>query len=605
MHSFSQTCDGNLGANIFENGDFGIGSSNISPDFQTIAPGYNFTFQAPPNDGEFTVTNGTFRWGSFAATNWIQFGDNSADSDGYMMVINASVEPGLFYDQTIDGLCENALYEFSADAINIVKAGIRDHILPNVTFQIDGIDRFSSGNIPQDEAWKNYSFTFTTAPSQTSVRLSLRNNAPGGFGNDLAIDNISFRACGPESLILPRETEQICENGNPIDLTATINGDQYPNLAIQWQQLNQTTNIWEDIPGANGLTITHTSLTGGSYFYRYLLANGSANLTNDKCRIISNIKEVFVQPKFWFIQDSLCEGTFVEFKGQQLTQSGIYTDSLTSSIGCDSVVTYDLTFVPDRGIAVDFSLENPACIESNDGAFNINQVQNGTGPFSIFLNDELIDNTLILNQLELGNYNIRILDRYGCEWSDEFNLLVPDPFRIDLGGDLTIEMGETVNLEPQTDEIIESCEWFPPGIQTGLINCNELNIQPFTNTQVGIHTTSPTGCMASDSINITVLEVRKVFIPSAFTPNNDGINDVFMIFASVPNVQSIKSFMVFDRWGGLIFKNENFQPNEITEGWDGLFQGKPIDPGVYTYAAEIVFIDEKVKIFSGGVLVGK
>lgn len=290
--------------------------------------------------------------------------------------------------------------------------------------------------------------------------------------------------------------------------------------------------------------------------------------------------------------------------GQQLTQSGIYVDSLTSSIGCDSVVTYDLTFVPDRGIAVDFSLENPACLESNDGAFTINQIQNGAAPFTFILNGNPVDNAQ-LNQLELGNYEIQLIDKFGCEWSDNFILSVPDPFRIDLGGDLTIELGETLTLTPQTDEIILSCQWLPAGIQTGLIDCDELTLQPFANTQVGYHAISPTGCEASDSINITVLDVRKVFIPSAFSPNNDGINDVFMIFGSVPNVQSIKTFMVFDRWGGLVFKNDDFQPNDISEGWDGSFQGQLIDNGVYTYVAEVTFIDGMTKVFSGDVLVSK
>jgi hypothetical protein len=54
------------------------------------------------------------------------------------------------------------------------------------------------------------------------VSLSLRNNAPGGIGNDLALDNITFRPCGPLAQILPEEIESICEDGMPIDLEATI-----------------------------------------------------------------------------------------------------------------------------------------------------------------------------------------------------------------------------------------------------------------------------------------------------------------------------------------------------------------------------------------------
>ena len=111
--------------------------------------------------------------------------------------------------------------------------------------------------------------------------LSLQNNAPGGIGNDLALDNITFRPCGPTAQILPEEVASICEDGNPITLSATITGEQYDNPTTQWQFSSDGEN-WEDIPGENGLTYTHTNLNSGFYYYRYYLANGLANLSNSK-----------------------------------------------------------------------------------------------------------------------------------------------------------------------------------------------------------------------------------------------------------------------------------------------------------------------------------
>jgi len=70
--------------------------------------------------------------------------------------------------------------------------------------------------------WNTYGFTFTTGPGVTEVSLSLVNNAPGGIGNDLILDNISFQACGPEALILPETVANICEDGDPITLDATV-----------------------------------------------------------------------------------------------------------------------------------------------------------------------------------------------------------------------------------------------------------------------------------------------------------------------------------------------------------------------------------------------
>ena len=323
---------------------------------------------------------------------------------------------------------------------------------------------------------------------------------------------------------------------------------------------------------------------------------------NTKCRVISNVKEVFVQPKFWFIQDSLCEGTLVEFGGQQLTQSGVFIDSLISTIGCDSVVTYDLTFVPDSGFNIDFSTENPSCDIASDGRFVINEIQNGDAPFTFVLNGDRITDLQILDQLTIGDYALDVYDRFLCDWSTNFSLRVVDPLQIDIGTDLVIELGDSVNLQVQTSQNLINCSWTPEEARVLAIGCEELTIQPFQNITIGFSTTTLAGCEAFDQVNITVLDARKVFIPSAFSPNNDGINDVFMIFGDIPNVQSVQSFSVFDRWGNMLFRNEDFQPNEITQGWDGTFRGKPIDVGVYAFVAEVIFIDGLVEVFSGDLL---
>ena len=276
-----QICDGNLGENIFTEGDFGEGTANtllMDPD---IAPGYTYTTAVPPPDGYYTITNNTAVWSGLYGT-WLQIRDNSDDPNGYMMVVNASFSPGLFYQQTIDGLCENTLYVFSADIINLIQQNVASHILPNVSFLLDGDEVYSTGSIPQTETWNTYGFTFTTGPGVTSLELSLRNNAPGGIGNDLALDNISFRACGPAALILPTDIANICEDGEPITITATIQGDQYANPTIQWQQSFDEGQTWVDIAGETDLDFMHTDLASGFYYYRYLLANSEDNLSNSK-----------------------------------------------------------------------------------------------------------------------------------------------------------------------------------------------------------------------------------------------------------------------------------------------------------------------------------
>ncbi|MEZ4956611.1 MAG: hypothetical protein R2825_23845 [Saprospiraceae bacterium] len=344
----AQICDGNLGENIFTEGDFGSGPANVLLPNPQIAPGYNYQTNPPPDDGYYTITNNTSQWGSFAS-NWADIADNSSDPNGYMMVVNASYTPGLFYEQEVEGLCENTLYVFSVDVYNLMLAnGIR----PNISFLLDGLVVYQTGDISNNQKWNTYGFTFTTSPGQTSITLALQNNAPGGIGNDLALDNITFRPCGPEALILPTDIANICEDGSPIQLEATVVGSQYNTPNFQWQQSFDEGMTWVDIAGETGMTYTHTDLSGG-FYYRYLLANDPSNLLNSKCRVVSNIKIVNVVPKFYTIVDTLCQGLAFSLGNNLYSNTGIYVDSLLIH-WFDSIVTLDLTIVPAGGFGSRF-----------------------------------------------------------------------------------------------------------------------------------------------------------------------------------------------------------------------------------------------------------
>jgi gliding motility-associated-like protein len=91
---------------------------------------------------------------------------------------------------------------------------------------------------------------------------------------------------------------------------------------------------------------------------------------------------------------------------------------------------------------------------------------------------------------------------------------------------------------------------------------------------------------------------QKVFIPNAFSPNGDGINDFFSIFAN-EDTKIIHQLNIYDRWGELIFIKKDFAPNQESLGWDGTFRGKKSMLGVYTYWAEVEFLDGKKKFFKG------
>lgn len=595
----AQLCDGNIGENIFIEGDFGSGTANVLLPDPQIAPGYGYQPAPPPVDGNYTITNNTSSWGSFAV-NWANIQDNSSDPNGYMMVVNASNSPGLFYEQLVEGLCENSLYLFTADVYNVL---LGNGIEPNISFLLDGVVEYQTGDIDNIQQWQTFGFTFTTAPGQTEVTLALRNNAPGGNGNDLAIDNINFRPCGPEALILPTEIANICEDGSPIDLEATINGNQYPTPVVQWQQSFDGGTTWQDIPGANGLTHPHTDLSGGMYYYRYLLANNPSNLLNSKCRVVSNIKIVNVVPKFYSIVDTLCEGLTFSLGNSSYGSTGIYVDSLLTSIGCDSIVTLDLTILPDPDMEIVFDLNNPSCSDMQDGSILIDTILNGSAPFSFSINGEPAIPPANLFNLGDEPYTYTVTDQFGCSVETTVALQSALAFSVDLGDDLFVQLGESIQINPILSEPAVSFSWQPAELVDCTPDCFSLEFAPTTSAVYTLTATSEVSCETSDSIFINVEKVRKVYFPNAFTPNNDGINDFFIVYGAQPNVQEVAQLVIFDRWGGVVFKQQNFAPNDFLHGWDGFAKGKIVDVGLYTYFAEVRFLDGAVVLYEGDVMV--
>ena len=340
----AQLCDGSLSQNILPNGDFGSGAPTVLPFDPMLAPGYTYDFSPPPNDGFYTVANNTSGFGSFATNNWIDIGDNSPDPDGYMMIVNAADEPGIFYEQSVV-VCENTTYQFSADIINMAEPG-SDNILPNVDFLIDGAVQFGSGDIPEDAEWRTYGFTFTTGVGASTVTLTLRNNAPGGNGNDLALDNISFRVCGPELQI--DATSTLCDNGTG-DLRVVLNGGSFDTPAFQWQISTDNGTTWTDIAGATTNPFDPTDPVDGAQ-YRVVVANAPGNLNSPSCRVISTATTVNITSTNEEVTETICAGSVFPFDGQLLTESGTYTAPTNDA--CNGFITVQLTVRPP-GIRVD------------------------------------------------------------------------------------------------------------------------------------------------------------------------------------------------------------------------------------------------------------
>ena len=95
-----------------------------------------------------------------------------------------------------------------------------------------------------------------------------------------------------------------------------------------------------------------------------------------------------------------------------------------------------------------------------------------------------------------------------------------------------------------------------------------------------------------------------VYIPNAFSPNDDGNNDYFTLYAT-DAIKSVKSMKIFDRYGEFIFSKQNFQANIDAQGWDGTFRGQTAANDVYAYLIEVEYADGKTERFVGDVTLVK
>jgi len=293
-------CTGSSGAPIFfEN--FGSGL-DYGPPLPAGVTNYTYVNSGFPQDGQYTLFHRTNLIPN--SNNWMFSLDHTPDNqpdgfNGKCLIVNASTTPGIFYTRTVTGLCSNTTFEFSAWVLNILNA-TTGGLTINVTFEIwDATDTQllktgSTGNIPNtfSPVWNQYGMVFTMPAGQTSVILKMRNNGVGGNGNDLAIDDIMFSACGEFSSITIAGTSQnnisFCpnESNSPVNLQVTTTGtDSY---FYQWQQSNDNL-IFTDIPGETGTNYTIPNTVTTTTYYRVIVAEDSANINNSFCTTISEI----------------------------------------------------------------------------------------------------------------------------------------------------------------------------------------------------------------------------------------------------------------------------------------------------------------------------
>ena len=139
--------------------------------------------------------------------------------------------------------------------------------------------------------------------------------------------------------------------------------------------------------------------------------------------------------------------------------------------------------------------------------------------------------------------------------------------------------------------------WTPA---TGLscVDCLEPVLTPPYTQQYQVVVRNQYNCIDTAYALIKTYTGGEVNIPSAFTPNGDGRNDVFFIMGG-KDVQSIKHLSIFSRYGSTVFESSDALPNEPSLGWDGTIHGTPAEPGAYIYMALVTFTGGRQQLYKG------
>ena len=109
------------------------------------------------------------------------------------------------------------------------------------------------------------------------------------------------------------------------------------------------------------------------------------------------------------------------------------------------------------------------------------------------------------------------------------------------------------------------------------------------------------GCLGSAFINVKLNQQIDLYVPNAFSPNGDGLNDLLVVHANRNQIQRVVRIQIFNRWGLLIHEDQDFLPNEGRRGWDGRYKGVDLLPGVFTYLVSVELVDGQLQMRKGEV----
>ena len=260
-----------------------------------------------------------------------------------------------------------------------------------------------------------------------------------------------------------------------------------------------------------------------------------------------------------------------------------YTVTVTSDKGCVNTNSINVAVVRPMTVQLPASLSvcsgSPLQLQAS-GAVSYKWIGTATG-----LSNTAIPNPVARPAASM-QYTVVGTDAYQC-FTDTATVQVtvqPLP-TVSVGPDIELLTGAPHRFAPVTSSDVVAYNWTPNNYLS-CNNCASPEAKPMQPIEYTLTVTNAAGCKASDAVAVQLLcSESRVHIPDAFSPNNDGKNDLFTIKGQ--GIRNVAYLRIYNRWGELLFERSNFEVGDLNGAWNGKYKGQLVPSGSYVYFAEM------------------
>jgi gliding motility-associated-like protein len=283
---------------------------------------------------------------------------------------------------------------------------------------------------------------------------------------------------------------------------------------------------------------------------------------------------------------------------------GTYTLLVTNlENGCSATDEVEVNLIAPAGIETD--LQQPLC-HGDPAYLDIFAIEGGAEPYLYSINGgSTFTQSEQFSLLSPGWHLLVVQDANGCEFSEGVFVEDIPPLEIDLEPLEAIKLGESYQINALVnypEDELASITWTPAD-SLSCSDCLTPLASPLHTTDYFLEVISDKGCRDDALLRIIVDERPAIYIPNVFSPNGDGNNEVFQIFAKENTIEIVNSLQIYTRWGELVFEVYDFPPNDPQFGWDGYHRGIPVNSGVFVYWTEVELVNGRKTILKGDVTV--